>query len=566
MWLLSWLRKPKRSDAALRPPAHRAPRKAAAFRPRLEALEARCLLSGGVLDPAFGSGGLATTTILGRPSEAYAVATYPSAGTANDGKVVTAGDYIDSGGSYEFAIARYNLNGTLDTSFGGSGAATGPKGIAFDVKVQPDGKVVAAGWSGDNFAVARYNADGRLDSTFGGKTGKGVVSTDINLKSTDGASRLLLQPDGKIVVAGWTAPANTTSYDLALVRYNSDGSPDASFGSGGKVIQHFASPLAGLYNHQDNELDMALDAGTGALDPNAGKIVVSMELHTGKLNATVVRFNGNGSPDTSFGGGTGTVSLSTPTAHAVAVQPDDRVVVAGGLSGPGMELVRLNPDGTPDTTFGSGGLVQTPESGDAFAWSLAVQPDGKLVAAGYSYGNYGQFVVARYNGADGSPDGSFGVNGVAFAGTHIDLQTPFQSVDVALEPDGRIVLAGTTSANPSSFALARFLAAGPQVGSFTASPDPVTAGSSTTLAASNITDANPGAAVTRVAFYLDSNGDGKLEPSTDQLLGYATQTSPGVWTFAWTVALAPGDYTLFGQAQDDDGALGDPLALTFQVL
>ncbi|HKB40230.1 MAG TPA: hypothetical protein VKD72_27620, partial [Gemmataceae bacterium] len=108
------------------------------------------------------------------------------------------------------------------------------------------------------------------------------------------------------------------------------------------------------------------------------------------------------------------------------------------------------------------------------------------------------------------------------------------------------------------------LAAGPQIGSFTASPNPGAAGSDLTLTASNITDANPGAGITQVAFYQDSNGDGTLEPGTDTLLGYATQTSPGVWTF--TGSLASGTYTLFAQAEDSYGVFSDPLATTEQVL
>ena len=105
----------------------------------------------------------------------------------------------------------------------------------------------------------------------------------------------------------------------------------------------------------------------------------------------------------------------------------------------------------------------------------------------------------------------------------------------------------------------------PKIGSFTASANPVTAGSSETLTASNLTDTNPGNTITQVAFYVDSTGDGKLEPGSDTLLGYATQTSPGVWTFAFTVTLAPGSYTLFAQAQDSYGVFSDPLALNLIV-
>jgi uncharacterized delta-60 repeat protein len=187
-----------------------------------------------------------------------------------------------------------------------------------------------------------------------------------------------------------------------------------------------------------------------------------------------------------------------------------------------------------------------------------IQADGKIMAAGYQGGAPRSFMVARYNPADGSLDTSFGVNGVAVA-TGVQLGTGF--VRAALEPDGRIVVAGSAGSN--SFALARFLAAGPQIGSFTASPNPVMAGSSMTLTVSNITDLNPNSTVTQVAFYLDSNGDGTLEAGTDTFFGYGAQTSPGVWTLTVSTAgLTSGTYTLFTQALDSYGVFGDPFAIT----
>jgi hypothetical protein len=142
---------------------------------------------------------------------------------------------------------------------------------------------------------------------------------------------------------------------------------------------------------------------------------------------------------------------------------------------------------------------------------------------------------------------------------------------MATEPDGRIVLAGETqnSTGGAAFAVARFLVAGPVIGSFTASSpnNPVTAGSSLTLTAGSITAANPGTTITQVAFYLDSNNDGTLEPSTDRLLGTVKQSSSGVWTLTDSSAfgLTAGTYTLFAQAEDSDGVYGDPITLTLTV-
>jgi uncharacterized delta-60 repeat protein len=533
-------------------------------------LEDRCLLSGGILDPTFGTAGIVTTTVgTQNYSVANAVATYPNSGTANDGKVVAAGFATTGlkrvGGvtqpDDDFAVVRYNPDGSLDKSFGGTGLVTTdlgtPQDEAFDVLVQPDGKVVAAGWDANNqFALVRYNADGSLDTSFGGGTAKGKVLTSVSQGSADRAFALALQPDGKLVVAGVTEPKNTTNEDLALVRYNTDGSLDTSFGTGGKVTQHFTNPVV---TNAGQGMDLAIYPNTSSQDP--GKIVVEAQLNTGPV--VVVRCNTNGSLDHSFGNGAGYVTLGTlgNLTAALTIQSDDRIVVAGtskGVSTSQIGLARLNPDGTPDATFGSGGFVLTPASSTVGA--IALQSDGKIVIAGNQDGN---FLVARYNARDGSLDATFGSNGIALS-TGI---SSYGKVDLALEPDGRLIVFGSSgNGGISSFALARFLATGPQVGSFTASPNSPPAGSSVTLTAGNVVDPNPDGTVTRVAFYVDSSGGGSLEPGTDTLLGYATLSSPGTWTLTLSTAgWAPGTYTLFSQAEDGYGALSDPLALSFQV-
>jgi uncharacterized delta-60 repeat protein len=552
------------------------------IRPRLELLEDRCLPSGGVLDPTFGTNGVVTTNVASlNDSFADAVATYPKAGTANDGKIVVAGTVTNSQGSWDqdMAVVRYNLDGSLDTTFGGSGQVITSVGAssdgAGDVIVQPDGKVVVAGWTGgrsSNFALVRYNADGSLDTSFGGTKAKGVVTTDIN-NSLDFGWTLALQADGKLVVAGTTIAKNGTTTDLALVRYNADGSLDTSFGTGGKVTRHFTAPLAANVH---GGIDLAIDPSTNPPDSNAGKIVVAAQLTQGPM--VVVRLNPNGSPDTSFGSnGAGYVSISSWTslaAGAVAIQADDRIVVAGiapgtPSTGSDIGLARFNTNGTPDATFGSGGIVVGPLPNNERARSLTLQPDGKIVVAGDTLdlsipnGSY-QFLVARFNAADGSLDTSFGTGGVAVS-TGFNVMD--SKMDVALEPDGRIVVAGTAPFGTGNcIALARFLATGPQIGSFTASPNPVTAGSSVTLTAANVVAQNLGSTVPQVTFYVDSNGDGVLDAGDTQLTGTLTQ-SGSTWTLTIdTIGWAADTYTLFARAKDSYGAFGDPLALTLTVM
>jgi uncharacterized delta-60 repeat protein len=522
-------------------------------------MEDRCLLSGGVLDTTFGTAGLVTTNLgTQNSSYDYAVAVYDDDGAANEGKIVAAGTFLSSSSHWDqdVGVVRYNLDGSLDKSFGGSGEVTTSFGSgddgAHDVKIQSDGKVVVAGWTGGaggDFALVRYNTDGSLDNSFGSK---GKAITDIN-RSGDVAYTMGLQPDGKIVLAGTTTPKNTSNVDLAVVRYNADGSLDTSFGTGGKVTRHLASPLAANIH---GGMDMAIDSSTN-------QVVVVAQLTDSDV---VVRLNTNGTPDASFGSnGAGFVSFGTQsTIPAVAIQPDGRIVVTGSDA----VLARFNPDGTLDATFGSGGTVVTvlpTNLADVIPRAVTIQPDGRIVVAGVETTNSGlrQFMAARYN-PDGSQDSTFGVSGIA--GETV-VQVNNDQMGVALEPDGRIVVAGPgLIGGGTNFALVRFLATGPQIGSFTASSNPVTAGSPLTLIASNIIDLNPGATITQVAFYVDSNRDGKLQPAADQLLGYATQTSPGVWTFTFTVNLAPGTYTLFAQAEDSFGVFGDPFAITATVI
>jgi uncharacterized delta-60 repeat protein len=399
---------------------------------------------------------------VGGFSSAFAVATYPSAGTANDGKVVVVGDAAVTRGSstyFELAVVRFNLNGTLDTSFGGTGEVTTvltnvqSGGRARDVAIQPDGKILVAGQAFSGFALVRYNANGSLDTSFGG-SGTGIVVTNIGKRTSDAAYRLELQPDGKIVVAG------TTNSTLALVRYTSAGALDTSFGSGGKVTTQFSVAPASAVNTM---IDLALD--TSPLDPNDGKIVVVSRVATTGSPDVVARYKTNGSLDTSFAGGAGYETLTNLTSiPSVAIQADGHIIVAGNHGGGGpMELDRLNTDGSFDATFGSGGIVTVNPANTSYsAQDVTIASDGMILVAGATPNTdtgIGQsFFVARFNSADGSLDTGFGAGGVGAASGERIVGT----VGMALEPDGGIVVAGSqappTNGGADLSALARFLA------------------------------------------------------------------------------------------------------------
>ncbi|WP_369251286.1 calcium-binding protein [Streptomyces sp. R41] len=364
----------------------------------------------------------------------------------SDGKIVSVGASADySVFESDFALARHNADGTLDTSFGGDGTVTtainnmNPDfqwSEAHAVALQPDGKIVVVGgsWKGyENccwFTVARYNTNGTLDTSFGG--GDGRVFTDFGAPQE--AMDVAVQPsDGKIVAVGYGGAG------VALARYNDDGTPDQTFGGGDGMVTNDPAP----------ELpEEGGDARALALQPD-GKIVVGGEVGTTRFDFVLLRYNANGTLDTSFSGdGIERTDFGDyESVEGLTVQPDGRIVAAGGSSGR-FALARYNVNGSLDTTFGNAGRVLT--SGGGGAQDVVLQPDGRIVVAG-SNGPGGDFAVLRYN-TNGSPDGGFGTGGLATT----DFGGSDQARGIALQPDGKIVAAGQGGPN-SDFALARYL-------------------------------------------------------------------------------------------------------------
>lgn len=473
-----------------------------------------------------------------------------------------------------FPHALHGASGDLDPSFGSAGKVTTKTvGPLTSIVLQPDGRIVVAGQVGADFNVARYNSDGSLDPTFG--IGGQIT---INL----GAHALALQPDGKIVVAG-AGPSISNPFDVfrsdaALARYNPDGTLDATFGSGGRVSTHFSDADASLnsdanalslqpdgkivatvradavpffclrdcsakflfvlirYN-PDGSLDRAFGSvGTATLDlgPNAlalqpdGKFVVAGEVGS---DFAVARYNPDGNRDPTFASG-GTVTTdfgATDFGNALTVEPDGKIVVVGESNAGGVSshfaLARYNPDGSLDPTFGSGGKVATVFSGRDVANALALQRDGKFIVAGHTgilavpgdpltvVGS--DFAVARYN-PDGSLDQTFGTGG--------KVTTDFGNVDfanaLALQPDGRILVAGSTAEPPFFFhtaALARYQGGGPTAAAGL-NGSAFRTGQTITYEATLIPDSTP----TQVDIYL-----GALLPDGVMFLSLV-QSGPGI--------------------------------------
>ncbi|MBV5303192.1 MAG: DUF4347 domain-containing protein, partial [Chlorobium sp.] len=337
----------------------------------------------------------------------------------SDGKILLAGS-----SGYDFALARYNSEGSLDTTLSSDGKLTtdfGGSDFGNSVALQPDGKILLAGSSNGNFAVVRYNPNGSLDTSFGFN---GRVTTDFGSLEDYGYS-ITVQSDGKILLAG------SSDGDFALARYNSDGSLDTTFSSYGKFTTDFGGP----------------DYGYSVVLQPDGKILLA---GTSSCDFALARYNSDGSLDTSFNydGKLATDFGDYDFGYSVTVQTDGKILVAGS-SNSDFALARYNSDGSLDTTLSFDGKLTTDFGGYDSGYSVTVQPDGKILVAGLTGFGNGDFDVARYN-SNGALDSTFGSDG--------KVTTDFGGgwdgcYSLALLSDGKILVAGLSG---DDFALARY--------------------------------------------------------------------------------------------------------------
>jgi uncharacterized delta-60 repeat protein len=459
----------------------------------------------GGLDPSFGTGGKVTTPIGAGNDAAYALALQP------DGKIVAAGTGWTQTQEV-FTLARYNPDGKLDPNFNGTGKVQTPIGSNFasveGLVRQPDGKLVAAGstYNGSDFdfALARYNPDGSLDTNFNG-TGK--VTTAIGA-GNDFAYALALQPDGKIVAAGksWSG----AQFVITLARYNADGKLDPNFNGTGKVTTAIGldDVAYAVAVQPDGKIVVAGDSYSAA---NSDDFTLARYNPDGKLDPS---FNGTGKVTTAMSSG-------QDDANSLALQPDGKLVAAGAsLDGSGnfrFALARYNPDGKLDPNFNGTGKVTTAIGSDVdSAHDLALQPDGKLVVAGFSFnGSRDVFALTRYN-PNGGLDPNFGSGGKLT--TSIGAAKD-EANAIAIQPDGKLVAAGdTTTGINYTFALVRYLGSsltvtktGSGSGSVASSPSGVNCGAtcSAPFAAVPVTlTATPAAGSLFVGWSGDCSGTG----------------------------------------------------------
>jgi len=401
----------------------------------------------GNLDSTFGTNGVGAFPF--KNGVAYSVA------IQSDGKIVAAG------GSSNFlcAVARFKTDGTLDSTFSGDGKLTtkinsGDNPATGGLAIQKDGKIVVGGTCFDNvgdprFQLIRYNTNGTLDKTFGGV---GYVITSVG-NYLDLAGAIAIQPDGKIIQAGSSKHIYNGTRFLTVMRFNTDGSLDNSFGTNGIVLTVVGDTT------NDN-------FPSGVIIQPDGKILVGGSTLGKKFVGcfSLVRYNINGTLDNSFGAGgivttffgNGGVSgndYDDDLGNAIALQSDGKIVMTGA-SYLGIDtlykipIIRYKSNGTLDSSFGNLGKVRltVTKMKGAIAQSIKVQEDGKLIIAGYagydSISNPG-FLLERYK-INGELDSSFGLNGIIITSLGSSF---FEAYSMALQKDGKIIVAGYSDNN-----------------------------------------------------------------------------------------------------------------------
>jgi uncharacterized delta-60 repeat protein len=396
----------------------------------------------GDLDPSFGAGGKVTTD-LGEDAGGEIL----SVAIDSRGRIVAGGFSAGSTTPGDFTLARYRSDGSLDPSFGDGGiAVTDLEGTAFSVAIDRVGRIVAAGSeiqsapASSDFAVARYHSDGTPDRSFGSG---GKVTTDFG--GLEYALSVAIDSRGRIVAAGQRDLGRDW---FALARYTPNGSLDPSFSDDGKAVTGFR--------------DLATTArATSAVIASGNRVVVAGYIRpkgSGDDDFALARYSARGIISTrSFGdGGKVTTDLGGyDYGYGATIDLQGRIVLAGGSDGD-FALARYRPDGTFDRAFGGDGKVTTDLGLYGNADDVAIDSQGRIVAAGYEHtgGEYedrSAFAVARYN-PNGSLDSSFGGDGRVT--TDFGADTLDEAFSVAIDSQDRIVAAGYRS---GVYALARYL-------------------------------------------------------------------------------------------------------------
>jgi uncharacterized delta-60 repeat protein len=431
----------------------------------------------GGIDPTFGVGGKVTTDFGTDNDDAHGVLVQPDGKIVAAGE---SWYFVPGRNEYrpKFTLTRYNTNGSVDTSFGDGGKVTttfiqddSDYSVANAVARQADGKLIAVGFATNldayksTFAMARYNTDGSLDSSFGqGGLVMTVIRERQSFDDADKANAIAIEPDGKIVLAGGTG--GMFHKDFALARYNSDGSLDTSFGEQGvKAID---------INEDDN------DAYAVAVQSDGKVVIGGVTSHAYNDDFAVMRLAADGQVVASFGsGGLATLDFrgGADRVNGLVIRPDGKIVAGGygSLEFPepcsdppctmyGFALAQYNTNGTLDSGFGNGGKAQAELSVTTLGNALVRLPDGRLAIAGTLHTSNSStttddFGISIYS-ANGVLDTSFGNGGVIATNFATGIDSGDKVNALALQADGKVVAAGVGAVDSlgvaSDFALARY--------------------------------------------------------------------------------------------------------------
>ncbi len=413
----------------------------------------------GELDPTFGVGGIVTSQIVQHPYSLWA----NSLRVQPDGKILIGGNLNAPGGDGEnydasFFIARYTAEGSPDQSFGTAGKLVAPFDfggdiVGNDIALQPDGKIIAVG-SGNSlsrFVVHRYNPDGTIDLSFG-TGGRSVTQVGA---SSQAALRVVVQPDGKIVVGGFSYLSWPNLAAFVAIRYNPDGSQDASFGTNGVVTTSFDG------FHQEVRLDAVL------LPPGGDIVLVGASRVSGTTyGIALIRYNEDGSLDSGFGAN-GKIIHRVSGVETIAldgvVQLGGKIVVAGSTYN--RFVMRFNSDGSLDQSFASGGIFTMANGTGFYAGErLAMQADGRIFGVGYGWNGTEMGLGAMRLRPNGLPDPSFGSNGRVV--TAIGSGDFNRAIGCAIQPDGKMLAYAEAWVNDNvvGIALVRYQGESPPAG------------------------------------------------------------------------------------------------------
>lgn len=412
----------------------------------------------GNLDLTFANNGVAITDVSPTNSSDFGDAVI-----INNNKILATGSAINSnGGSFDFALAQYNLDGSLDSSFGNNGIVTmdlnGSSNLSICSVIQSDNKIITVGVISNfnrDVAIVRFNADGSLDTSY---ANNGIFIYD-NGFGDDFGKWVDILPDNSIIV-GCQTTSSILSKDYTILKLNELGNLDLSFGDNGKMTTNIGNNDGLFYLKIQNDNKILVTGSSSKSDSGNGDVrdkVLLRYTSDGFLDTT---FNNTGIIFTSFESGKNDYGTSSIT------QTDGKIVVSG-YSGAGtgetpqFAMSRYNQDGGIDISFGIDGTTLTDFGpGRDLCYSSVIQPDGKIILGGintFSTTNFaGDIILARYD-VNGLLDQTFGTNGLVISNLNHNLVN--QGRSLALQPDNKLLFLGASGSNssPYNFTLARFL-------------------------------------------------------------------------------------------------------------